>query len=478
MPPTGRATPTRSPRQLGLLFALVLAVLGYQINATMLSPALPDVIHRLHTDAGVAGLSQTLFFLCASLGQIVLARLSDFRGRRTMMLLAGAVLIVGNLACTLAPNVGVFLAGRVLQGVSAANFTLAFLILDQAMDPKRFGWAAGVITAVNGGFAGVDAVAGGRIADTIGFRGVFAVSLLVSLAGTVGVLLAVPRLAPTATGRMDWPGAALLATGVGGLLVGLSQGQSWGWVSPATLACGIGGAAALVGFWCVQRRTSRPLIDTALLASRRSWPLLATSALTLAGAFGALSLTVPLFTQDPDAGFGLNAFRSALLYATPASAIGVIGAPLAGWLGPRLGWRRGVRLGAVGTLVAFAGATVLLDSPWALCALLAVLGITYNGLSMTALNGLSVVAVPEAEGALPGLNGACIGIGASLGTAVASAVITSGSHGGHTAHAAYTGAMYAALGLLVTALVCALAIARPGRPDAPAEERSAQLEAV
>lgn len=33
----------------GMLLALALAVLGYQLNATMLSPALPDVMRRLRT---------------------------------------------------------------------------------------------------------------------------------------------------------------------------------------------------------------------------------------------------------------------------------------------------------------------------------------------------------------------------------------------------------------------------------------------
>lgn len=465
-----RAARSATPRF--LLPALVLAVLGYQINATMLSPALPDVVRRLDTTSGLVGLSQTLFFLLAAVGQVTLARLSDYRGRKPMMLCCGALLIVGNLACALAPDITVFLTGRVLQGVSAAMFSLAFLTLHDALPPERFGRAAGIISAVNGGFAGIDALVGGWLADTVGFRAIFVGGLLLSLAGTLAVAKGVPALPPTARGRMDWRGAALLGLGLTGLLVGLAQGSAWGWSSPATVGCVLGGLAVLAAFALIQRAGAArgggsggaapgAVIDIRLLASRRAWPLLLTVTLTLAGAFGALALTIPLFTQDPHTGYGLSATRAALLYATPAAALGVIGAPLAGHLAPRIGWRRVALLGSAGSLLAFTVAVPFLHTPWVLFAALALLGVTYNGISVTALNGLAVVSAPkDQQGVLTGLTGACFGIGASLGTALASTLITAGgAHGdGGTGSPVYAVPLYASLALLALALLTALAI--------------------
>ncbi|MFI8996576.1 MFS transporter [Streptomyces sp. NPDC053542] len=482
--PSSRATPRF------LLPSLVLAVLGYQINATMLSPALPDIARRLDTTSSLVGLSQTLFFLLAAVGQVTMARLSDYRGRKPVMLLCGALLILGNLACALAPDISVYLAGRILQGVSAAMFSLAFLTLNDLLPPAAFGRAAGIISAVNGGFAGVDAILGGRLADTVGFRAIFVGGLVLSVVGTLAVARYVPAVPPKAAGSMDWLGAGLLALGLSGVLIGLAQGAGWGWTSPATLGCVVGGLAALVAFVLVQRSRSAgsdpagggsttgtgadsrtgatgstarprttPVIDIRLLASRRAWPLLLTVTLTLAGAFGALALTIPLFTQDPHAGYGLSATRSALLYATPASAIGVIGAPLAGYFGPRVGWRRTALVGSAGSLLAFAVAVAFRSEPWALFAALAVLGLTYNGISITALNGLAVVSAPkDQQGGLTGLTGACFGVGASLGTALASGLITSAGTDGATGAAAYTGAFVAALALLALAMATALAI--------------------
>ncbi|WP_245654276.1 MFS transporter [Streptomyces violens] len=487
-----RTAPPATPRF--LLPSLVLAVLGYQINATMLSPALPDIARRLDTSSSLVGLSQTLFFLLAAVGQVTLARLSDYRGRKPVMLLCGVLLIIGNLACALAPDISVYLAGRILQGVSAAMFSLSFLTLNDLLPPAGFGRAAGIISAVNGGFAGIDAIVGGHLADTVGFRAIFLGGLVLSVVGTLAVARYVPAVPPKAAGTMDWLGAGLLALGLSGVLIGLAQGSGWGWTSPATLGCVVGGLAALAAFVLVQRSRSaggdstgsdsadgagagtgtdsrtgaadapaRPritaVIDIRLLASRRAWPLLLTVTLTLAGAFGALALTIPLFTQDPLAGYGLSATRSALLYATPAAAIGVIGAPLAGYFGPRIGWRRVALIGSAGSLLAFAVAVPFRSEPWVLFAALAVLGLTYNGISITALNGLAVVSAPkDQQGALTGLTGACFGVGASLGTALASSLITSAGTEGVTGAAAYTGAFVAALALLALAMATALAI--------------------
>jgi predicted MFS family arabinose efflux permease len=457
-----------------MLLAMVLAVLGYQINATMLSPALPDVIERLGTTTAAAGLSQTLFFLMAAIGQVTLARLSDQRGRKPMMLVCAVVLIVGNVLCVVAPNIEVFIAGRILQGVSAAMFTLAFLTLNQLLTPAGFGKAAGIITAVNGGLAGIDAIAGGQIADTIGFRGIFVCSTVIAVAGLIGVRRYVPDVPPTTEpgARFDSRGITALALGLTGILVGLAQGAAWGWTSALTVAFLVGGLASLAFFVVSQKSAPNPVIDLDVLASRRAWPLLLTTICTLGGAFGAIALTIPLFSQDARVGLGLTAVTSAILFLTPIQLIGVVSAPLTGRLGPRIGWRRIVVTGAVANFAIFLVATLFLHNEWVLVATLAALGVTYGGFMLTGLNGLAVTTAPKDKpGSLSGLNGACFGIGASLGIALASAMITAGSDAGGVTEAGYQNAMYTALALLAVGVVTSLLIQRP-----PAEESTAERD--
>lgn len=461
-----RSTAAAPPVRHGaLLTALVLAVAGYQINATMLAPALPDVIERLGTTNALGGLSQTLFFLFAAIGQVTLARLSDHLGRRRILLLTLGVLIVGEIVCVLAPNIEVFILGRLLQGTSAAAFTLANLILHEVFSPRQFGRALGVITAVNGGIAGVDTIIGGSVADTVGFRGIFLITLALTIVALGMVHFAVPETGKTG-GRMDWKGASLLGIGLTGVLLALNEGGTWGWTAPATLVLLLGGLLALALFGFVARRSDNAIIDTSTLASRRVWPLLLSTTFTLAGVFGMLNFTMPLLTQDSGAGYGMSATTSALLFLAPASALGLLAGPIAGHFGPRIGWRRSVLIGSTGTLLAFIPLVLFVESPWIVGGALAVLGMTYTGYSLTALNGLSVENAPaDKPGSLPGLNGACFGIGASLGIAVAASLVSAITQGGPTTPAAFQAALWSSAGFVALALVSSLLIKRPARND-------------
>ncbi|MGW0735226.1 MFS transporter [Streptomyces sp. NPDC002851] len=458
----------------GMLFAMVLAVLGYQINATMLSPALPDVIDRLGTTTALAGLSQTLFFLMAAVGQVTLARLSDKLGRKQIMIFCAWILLVGNVLCILAPNIELFIAGRILQGASAAMFTLSFLTLNQLLTPAGFGRAAGIITAVNGGLAGVDAIAGGHIADTIGFRGIFVFSLLIGVAGLILVKKSVPQVeASNPHGRFDTRGIIALSLGLTGILVGLSQGGTWGWSSPTSLAFLGGGLLAMVFFVLSQRSAEDPVIDIELLASRRAWPLLLTTVCTLAGVFSAIAMTIPVFAQDGGVGLGMSAVLCATLLLTPIQLIGVVSAPLTGRLGPRIGWRTVVVAGAMANFVIFVFAAFFLHDMVVMVAALALLGVTYGGFMLTGLNGLAVSTSPKDKpGSLSGLNGACFGIGVSLGIAVASAMMTAGSNAQGVTEAGYQNAMYASLAFLAIGVVSSLLIRKPDPEEAADQEDS------
>src|SRR6185369_2183015 len=71
-----------------------------------------------------------------------------------------------------------------------------------------------------------------------------------------------------ADGSIDWLGALGLAAGLSALLLSITQGHSWGWASPRTLACLGGGVLILVGWWVWERRAAQPLVSTAMLARR------------------------------------------------------------------------------------------------------------------------------------------------------------------------------------------------------------------
>ena len=128
--------------------------------------------------------------------------------------------------------------------------------------------------------------------------------------------------------------------------------------------------------------------------------------------------------------------------------IGLAAAPLSGWLASKIGWLQVLRGGLIISIISIGGIWLCLDNQWAVFAFIAVLGISYNGMILTTINGLGVLlAPPEAPGSLPGLNGAAFGVGASLGIGLVAPFIGT--------FAGYRTALIVSLGIAVLALVTA-----------------------
>src|SRR5690606_37660073 len=98
---------------------------------------------------------------------------------------------------------------------------------------------------------------------------------------------------------------------------------------------------------------------------------------------------------DAEAGYGLPASTSALLYLAPPALIGLAAAPLSGWLAGRIGWIPVLRVGLLACVVILALVALFPHSLWTVFALFALLGVTYNGVVLTTTNGLGVLQSPD-----------------------------------------------------------------------------------
>lgn len=444
-------------RAASLVAALALAVLSYTLNATMITPLLPEIGRALAPAGGDVSLVSSLFFLSGSVAGIVLSRWSDFIGRRVMLMGALAATLLGTAVCIAAPSLPILLFGRVIQGASSAAFQLAYIVLVETLSAARFGVALGVITAVNGGFGGVDGYLAGVVSRHWGYRAVFAIILAVGVMALALVARVMrPAPPPRAHETMDWPGAAALSAGLVALMTGVSRGSAAGWLSPVALALFAAAAALFVVFWQVERRRRWPLIEVRHFRSRRIWPIIATTILTLGGIFAVINFTVVMLSQNAGIGFGLAPAESALLFLSPPALIGVAAAPLSGWAAGRLGWVRTMRIGLCCCIASLAVIALFPFEKWVVAAAIAALGVFYNGLTLTTVNGLGVFLSPEeAPAALPGLNGAAFGIGASLGIAIVAPFVIEGSASGIRI------ALWISVGITVLALVAGRFVPSP-----------------
>ncbi len=461
-PPPASAASQRGDTDVGLtgrraallVAVLVLGVVSFQLNASMLTPALPDIARSFGVDAGAVAPVSSMFFLAGAMTGPVIARWSDFLGRRKALFVLLATMAVGTLLCILAPTLWVLVIGRFLQGSSSGTFGLSYLILRSTLSKRLFGMAVGVIAAINGGIGGVDGFLGGLMSDTLGYRSIFVVVLVLTLLAVLSILKVVPGGTPEGVeGHMDWRGAALLSLTFLCITLFFSEGSTAGWATPAVLALGVGTVVFAVLFWIAEGRSASPLIAPRHLRSRQVWPLVATTILMLAGIFAILNFTVIVLSQDATLGYGLTAALSALLFLTPSALIGLGFAPLAGWIADRRGWIPTLRVGSALCVVPAVAAPLVWHSQWTLIACLATLGVSYYGIFLTTVNGLSVLLSPkDAPGAVTGINQSSFGIGASLGVIAVAPFVGLGTAAGYTT-ALWVSAAISAVAFLLSLLV-------------------------
>lgn len=448
-----------------VMTALLVACFAFQLNASMLSPALRVMAKELKTTDDVIGLTQTVFFTAAALFSLFLPRLGDMIGRRKLLTGMMALTAVGCVLSALAGMTGsveLLFVGRVIQGVAGPTVPVCLIMLRVAVpDPKRYGTLLGVITAVNGGIAGVDALAGGWLAQNFGFGSVFWTMAVIAVLAAVAVAFLTDESLVPGDHRMDWTGTIALVVAVGALLTifnelaKLFNANFW-------LVAGLFLLAALsaVAFWIQEERTSQPLVATVYLQSRSTWALLLTTTLTMTGVFAVMNGLVPGLAQDTDYGPGLSPDVVSFWTLTPYAIAGLLMGPVSGTLAGRFGYRKVLRVGLLGTVIGLGAIFVISPSatPVLLLAVNVFVGITYAGMSNIMLNGLGVVLSPsDNPGYLPGLNAGAFNLGAGISFAILPAVSVALGNG----LGGFQGAVITGLVLLALAFASSLLIPAP-----------------
>ena len=140
-------------------------------------------------------------------------RLGDLYGRRRLFLFGMAGFTAANLLCGLAATPATLVAGRILQGVSAA------ILVPQVLGPVRtlFPTERGLARALSsyGIMMGMAAVSGQFLGGALvewspfglGWRAVFLLKVPVALAVLLAAWMVVPETSTSQRVRIDWAGA-------------------------------------------------------------------------------------------------------------------------------------------------------------------------------------------------------------------------------------------------------------------------------
>ena len=443
-----------------LMAALMAAIFAFQLNASMLSPVLTTMRVELNTTDAEIGLTQTVFFTACAVFSLFLPRLGDLKGRKKVLIGMLACTAIGCVISACATNVTMLMIGRVIQGVAGPVVPMTLLMLHaEVTDNARYARLMAILTSVNGGIAGVDALLGGWLAGNFGFRSVFWVMCGVAVLAVVLVWSFARE--STADETAILLSAAFLAAYLAINEIEKLAGANW-WLIAIEIVVA---AVLFVIFWHVENAQKNPMVTTTYLKERRTWGLLLTTLLTMTGVFAVMNGIVPALAQDTSVGASMSADTVSLATLTPYALVGLVFGPVAGVIASKMGYRSTLRGGLIVSAIAMVFGVFVCQSPhiWGLVVLSVVLGLSYAGTANIMLNGLGIVLSPEDNpGYLPGLNAGAFNLGAGLSYAILYGV-QQGFSAAHGATMGYTGAMIAGIILLVLAFLSSLLIPKPAQ---------------
>jgi EmrB/QacA subfamily drug resistance transporter len=408
-----------------VLIAAILASSMAFIDSTALNVTIPAIQKEMNVSGSQLLWITSAYALFLSSLILVGGSLGDHFGRKRIFMLGIGLFTAASLACGLSPNADLLIIARAAQGIGGALMVPGSLsILSATFAPERRGQAIGTWSTFSTVTTLLGPLLGGWLASHGLWRAVFFVNVPLALIALYILATRVPESRDeTATGQLDYLGAALATLGLAAVTYGFIEAPNLGLTDPRILLALIGGVVLLAAFIWQERRSPNPMMPLRLFQSRT---FSGTNALTffLYAALGVVPFFLSLNLiqiqgyQETEAGAAFLPFTIILALLSPWMG------RLVDRVGPRLPLTVGPFMAGVGFfLFALPGLTGGAASYWttyfpASIALGIGMGITVAPLT-TAVMGS---APQESSGAASGINNAVARTAGVLAVAVLGAI--------------------------------------------------------
>ena len=409
------------------------------LDSSVMNVSIATVADDLGTTITGIQSAIVLYTLVMAMLMVTGGKIGSIIGRKKAFMIGCVIYGSGSLTTALAPNLGVLLFGwSLLEGIGAALIMPAIVALVASNfateeRPRAYGLvgAAGAIAIA------VGPLIGGLATTYASWRWVFAGEVVV----VAGILLFARRVADQpveAPPHLDLLGSLLWALAMGLSVIGVLFSSDWGWLLPAeggptvlgmspVIWLLLGGLLALRLFMQHVRRLDaaggEPLVTPSLFRNRQMTGGLEVFFFQFVVMMG-LFFVIPLYLS---VALGLSAIDTGIKI-TPLSVMMLIAAAGIPKFFPAASPRRVVDISLVavviGIVVLFTSINV--DATASVVTVpLMLIGLGMGGLA-SQLGSVTVSAVPDEESPeVGGLQNTATQFGASLGTALAGAILIS-----------------------------------------------------
>ncbi|WP_420363858.1 MDR family MFS transporter [Curtobacterium aetherium] len=286
----------------GLMAGMFLSSLGQTVFGTAIR-TIGDDLHGLDQQAWVT----TAYLITSTIATPIYGKLSDIFGRRPLYIFGIVVFIVGAVLSSMSTSMLMLAAFRAVQGIGAgALMSLPLAIMGDILAPRERAKYQGYFLAVFGISSVIGPLIGGLLAGAseilfiTGWRWVLLINVPIGIAALVMVIvfLHLPKVHDARDKPVvDWWGATSVIVTLVPLLLVAEQGRTWGWGSPAALACYVIGAVGLVALLLIESRMGDAAIIPLKLFRSGTFSMATVIGFLVGFAMFGAMLTIPLYLQ-------------------------------------------------------------------------------------------------------------------------------------------------------------------------------------
>jgi EmrB/QacA subfamily drug resistance transporter len=280
-----------------ILGAILLALFLGALDQTIVGPVLPKISTELK-GADFYTWVVTAYLVTSTAAIPVYGKLSDYFGRKPMLLIGIVLFLIGSVLSGLSQTMEQLILFRGVQGLGAgALFPISLAVIGDLFTPAERGKYQGLFGAVFGVAFLVGPFLGGVLTDNLSWHWIFFVNVPVGLVSLYLIGRLLPIVHPKdAHFSLDIAGVVTFVGAIVPVLVALTLAETSPWTDRYVLAWFAVGLAFLAAFIGVEARAKDPMIPLDLFRNRTFAVSVVATFFAVFG-FSILIIFLPLWFQ-------------------------------------------------------------------------------------------------------------------------------------------------------------------------------------